>query len=127
MTTLLAEQPLIVSIMLGALAAGLFYGWLQTGKKLSAIFGMILLLLIPLAWMLASAWETDNERIELMIYEVADAVEQNDHDRALRVIADATLRERGRAELKNWTFAKADVNKIQSIKILSDAFPHFSH
>ncbi len=35
METLLAEQPLLVSVMLGTLAAGLIYGWLQTGKESS--------------------------------------------------------------------------------------------
>ena len=42
--TLLAEQPLIVSVMLGALSAGLLFGWLQTGKTAGCVAGLIMAL-----------------------------------------------------------------------------------
>ena len=56
METLLAEQPLIVSLMLGVLSAGLLFGWLQTGKKPAAIAGLVCVSLIPVAWLVAALW-----------------------------------------------------------------------
>ncbi len=54
MQTLLAEQPLILSLMLGVLAVGLIYGWLQTGTKAVGLCGLIVAALIPVAWVIAS-------------------------------------------------------------------------
>ncbi len=121
--TMLAEQPLLVSLMLGAVAAGLIYGWLQSGKKIAAILGLVCLLFIPLAWVVAENWQTDREQIETLIYEIADAVEQNDHETAVAVIADPELRGRALGELRNWTFSMADVNKLRSINVLDGAVP----
>ena len=117
MEAMLAEQPLLVSVLLGVLAGGLIYGWLQTGKKAAAVAGLILLLLIPVAWLVASRWETDREQIESLIYEIADAVERNDHEAAVKVIGDAKTKEQARQELSNWTFHLAAVNNISSINI----------
>ncbi|MGI9474661.1 MAG: hypothetical protein ACR2NZ_24225 [Rubripirellula sp.] len=123
MTKLLAEQPLLVSLMLGAVAAGLIYGWLQTGKKATGVIGLVFLMLIPFAWVLASNWQTDREDIEALIYEIADAVEQNDHEVAVSVIADPQIQSRARSELQNWTFEMADVNSLSSIEMLQNAVP----
>ncbi len=66
--------------MLGVLAVGLIYGWMQTGRKDLAYVGVVFALLIPVAWVIANNWITDRERIEMLIYETADAVKKNDHD-----------------------------------------------
>jgi hypothetical protein len=123
MATLLAEQPLLVSLMLGALAVGLIYGWLQTGKKGAAAAGVIAALLIPVAWVVASWWVTDREQIETLIYEIADAVERNDHDAAVSVIGDPNTKAMALQELKRWTFQRADVHRIRSIDIIEGTFP----
>lgn len=123
MEALLAEQPLLVSFMLGTLGFGLIYGWLQTGKTAAAVGGFIVVSLIPIAWVVASHWQTDREQIESLIYEIADAVERNDHEAAVRVIADPITKARARQELSNWTFNLARVNKIASIDIIQGTFP----
>lgn len=123
MEALLAEQPLLVSLMLGAFAVGLIYGWLQTGKKEAAVAGLFAASLIPVAWVIASRWETDREQIESLIYEIADAVERNDHEAAIRVIGDPQTKAHARQELSNWTFELARVNKISSIDIIEGTFP----
>lgn len=123
MATLLAEQPLLVSLMLGALAVGLIYGWLQTGKKGAAVAGLIAVLLIPAAWVIASMWVTDREQIRALIYEIADAVERNDHDAAVRVIGDPQTKAMALAELKRWRFQRAAVNRIRSIDIIEGTYP----
>ena len=123
MEAMLAEQPLLVSVMLGVLAGGLIYGWLQTGKKAAAVAGLILALLIPVAWVVASRWETDREQIESLIFEIADAVQRNDHDAAVKVIGDPKTEQQARQELSNWTFHLAAVNKISSIDIIEGTYP----
>jgi hypothetical protein len=121
--SLLAEQPLLVSLMLGTLGGGLIYGWLQTGKRQAAIAGLVFLGLIPIAWIVAAKWQTDREQIESLIYEIADAVEQNDHERALKVIGDSQTKTRARQELSYWTFHLARVNRLRSIDIIKGTYP----
>ena len=68
MFRMIAEEPLIVSLMLGAMGFGLLYGWLRTGNKPVAVAGLIFVALIPLAWFVANQVETDREQIEHLIY-----------------------------------------------------------
>lgn len=123
MTQLLAESPVVVAIMLGVIAAAMIYGWLQSGKKPILIGGLIAAILIPLAFVIADYWVTDREQIEQLIYDVADAVEANDHDRALAVIGDKETRGQAAAELPQWEFSQADVGSIRSIRIIENNDP----
>ncbi len=125
MTTLLAERPLILSLMLAALAVACVYGWLQTGKRPLGIAGIALLSLIPVAWIVSNYWVTDRERIRELIDETAAAVEANDIERAVQVIGkrQASLAARARAELANYEFSEARVNQIQNIKVNSSVTP----
>mgnify|MGYP001821734072 CR=1 FL=1 len=123
MQSLLAEQPLIVSLMLGVLATGLIFGWLQTGKKQAAIAGVVVALLIPVAWIVAAKWETDREQIRRLVYEIADAVEKNDAERAVTVIDDPATKAQARIELARFKFSMANVNKIRSIDVIEGTIP----
>ena len=89
MKTILAEQPLLLSIMFGGLGAVLLYSWLQTGNKKLAYSGFPLLLLLPVIWIVADTLETDREIIQSLIDATAAAVEENDHQQAVAVIGDA--------------------------------------
>lgn len=123
MFRLIAEEPLIVSLMLGAMGFGLLYGWLRTGNKSVALAGLVFVALIPLAWFIANQVETDREQIQRLVYTLADAVERNDHDSAVTVIADPELEARARLELQNWTFDLAKVTQINKIRVIDDTFP----
>ncbi|MAI74526.1 MAG: hypothetical protein CMM01_27020 [Rhodopirellula sp.] len=123
MFRLLAEEPLIVSLMLGAMGFGLLYGWLRSGNKSIALAGLVFVALIPLAWFIANQVETDREQIQVLIYTLADAVERNDHDSAVTVIADPELEARARIELQNWTFGLAKVTQINKIRVIEDTYP----
>ena len=123
MIQLIAESPLIVAMMLGVLAAGLLYGWLQTGRKPLVISGVLIACLIPVLWIVAENWVTDREQIEQLIFQTADAVEANDHDRAVAVIGDDATRRQALAELPNWVFSQADVGSIRSIRIIENTQP----
>lgn len=121
--TLLAEQPLLVSAMLIALAVASAYGWLQTGKR-GLIFGTLLALcLIPVAFWIAGVWETDRERIRNVIDEVAAAVEANQHEAAVAYIADEATRASALAELPRYVFSMAQVNSIRDLEITDNVTP----
>jgi len=125
MKTLLAEQPLVISLMLGAFAIALLYGWLQTGKKAAAVAALIFLALIPGAWWLAATWVTDREEIKVLIYEIADAVRRNDHEAVSQFISEErpdTITQ-ARLELPRYVFDDARVTSVRSIEILPGAYP----
>jgi hypothetical protein len=123
MQTLLAEQPLILSLLLGVLAVGLIYGWLQTGKQEVGAAGLVVAALIPVAWIIASNWVTDREQIEVLVYDTAEAVKNNDHDRALELIADPATRAQAKSELGSYVFDDARVTKIRNIELIAGTFP----
>ncbi|TWT82885.1 hypothetical protein CA13_43480 [Planctomycetes bacterium CA13] len=121
--TMLAEQPLVVSLILGLLGVLLLYGWLQTGKKPPAIVGLVFLLLIPFAWVIASHVVTDRERIEELIYEVATAVEAEDYEKVYAFIGDPEALRRARVELPIYDFDMAKVNSIRRITLVPSSDP----
>ena len=123
MFRLIAEEPLIVSLMLGAMGFGLLYGWIRSGNKPIAVAGLVFVALIPLAWFIANQVETDREQIQRLLYTLADAVERNGHDSAVTVIADAELESRARLELQNWNFELAKVTQINKIRVIGDTYP----
>lgn len=123
MQSLLAEQPLILSLILAVLVLGLIYSWLQTGKKEIAVAALVIAALIPVVWVIANHWVTDREQIETLIYRTADAIENNDHERALDLIADETIRERARRELGTFVFDETKVTRIREIKLIDGTFP----
>ena len=121
--TLIAERPFLLSLMLGVLAGALIYGWLQTGKKPVAIAGLVALVFIPLVWWISDSIVTDREAIIALIHETADAVEANDHERALKIIGDPTARQQAGMELPRYEFMQADVGSIREIVILDERSP----
>tara|TARA_R110002049_G_scaffold2750_2_gene21521 strand:+ start:327509 stop:328090 length:582 start_codon:yes stop_codon:yes gene_type:complete len=125
MKTLLAEQPLIVSLMLGAFSVALLYGWLQTGKQAAAVIGLLIALLIPGEWWLAAHWKTDREEIRELILETADAVRVNDIERVVRVIMEerqGTIAQ-ARSELARFEFDDARVTGIRQIDVVAGTYP----
>ncbi|EMI58497.1 hypothetical protein [Rhodopirellula sallentina] len=123
MLQLIAEQPMITALMLAVLAAALLFGWLQTGRKQLAIIGLVCLLLIPVAWFVSDWWVTDREQIARLIHETADAIEANDHEKALAVIGDPSTRQQAAAELPQWIFTQADVGSIRRIRVIENTAP----
>lgn len=122
MKTVIAEQPLLLMLMVGVTAAALIYGWLQTGKKEIGIIGVIAAILVPVSWFVSTNWVTDREQIRAIIFETAAAVEANDHDTAVRVIGDEKTKDRARAELNNYTFHSVKVSGVE-IRMVSGSDP----
>ncbi|QDT12040.1 hypothetical protein [Planctomycetes bacterium K23_9] len=110
--TILAEHPLLLSLMVGMLAGGTLYAWLQSGKKSLAIAGFAFLALIPIIWLIATELETDREHIERLVYETAQAVQDNDHVRAVLVIGDEDTKRKALAELPKYEFDRVKASSI---------------
>ncbi|WP_372720241.1 hypothetical protein [Novipirellula sp.] len=119
----LAEQPLLISLMVGLIGGALLYGWTQTGKRAAAILGLVFLLLVPAVWIISSMMVTDREQIEAIIYQAAAAVEANDHEAALQYIADPQAKAQAAQELPNYIFSLARVNRIRSIVMIEGSYP----
>lgn len=120
MKTLLAEQPLLLTLMLGVLAAAMIFGWLQTGKKAAGILGILVALFIPVAWVVADNWVTEREQIEIFLDRVADDVANNRHEPLLELIADDETRAQARGELPRYEFSSARVTSVRSIKLIDE-------
>jgi 4-amino-4-deoxy-L-arabinose transferase-like glycosyltransferase len=125
MTTLIAEQPLMMAILLGAIAAAAIFGWMQTGKKEALWVGLALLALIPISWYVSVSWVTDREQIREAIYSTAQAVKENDLDRAIEVIepSQRALIATARADLSRFHFSEARVNQLRSIEMVEGSEP----
>ena len=122
MQTLIAEHPVLLSLMLAAMAAAFVYAWLQTGMKPLGIVGLMFAAMTPVAWYVSTAWVTDREQIRAAIYETAAAVGANDHEQAVRVIGDEKTKNRARAELPRYIFDLVKVSGIQ-IRMNEGSFP----
>ncbi|QDS93592.1 hypothetical protein FF011L_23650 [Roseimaritima multifibrata] len=125
MTKLLAEQPVLLAIVLAVLGVGCLYGWLQSGKRAALLAGALFFVLIPLGFWIAANWETDRERITALVYETALAVEQNDADKVAAVIAPELeeIRRLATSEMSNYEFKRAQVGQIRSLVFNQNAVP----
>ena len=122
MFSVLAEQPLLISFLLGITGAALIYGYLQSGDKRLVIGGAVFFVLIPVVWMISSNIVTDREQIEQIIRDTARAVEDGDVEKAVESIDQPDTVARARAELPNYEFGRVRVGNIK-IQILEGSFP----
>ena len=97
--SLFTEQPILLGLMIGSIAAVLLYGWIQTGNKWIGITGGVFVVLTPLALYLSLQVETDREKITRLINDTAKAVESNDHNAAVASIGDSRIKARALTEL----------------------------
>jgi hypothetical protein len=125
MRNLIAEQPLVMAILLGAVAVAALFGWLQTGKREPLGVGIVFLALIPIAWAVSVRWVTDREQIREAIYATADAVMRNDFDAAVRVIdpTNPHLVAAAKGDLSRFRFTDARVNKFRSVDLIQGSEP----
>lgn len=122
MGTILAESPLMLSIMIGVVTLALAYGWMQTGNRLVGLAAFGTLLLIPAAIYLTHILVTDRERILEAIETTVAAVEANDHESAVQVIVDPATRARALAELPRFEFERVRARNIQ-VKLVQGSDP----
>ncbi len=125
MVNMLAEQPWLSSVLLASLGVILVFGWMQTGRKVVLAAGIGCLLLIPVAFAVASFWVTDSEQIRASIYRTADAVARNDFDAAVEIFQPAQKARiaAAKADLTRFHFDEARVNKLRSIDFVQGSVP----
>jgi hypothetical protein len=125
MESLLAEQPLVTSGLLAFVAIAMIFGWMQTGHRAALAMGALAILLIPTAFFLAASWVTDRERIMDAVKRTAQAVENNDFDTAIKIIAPQKRDKitAAKADLSRFRFEEARVNKFRTIDFVTGSFP----
>lgn len=125
MTKLFAEQPVLLSVLLGLLAAALLYAWTRSGQRAMGIAAGVLLLLIPVAWIVAGAIVTEEEEIRAMLARVAEDVEANRFEQAYLAIhpgQEEVLR-RAKSELPRYTFSRARIANFRTVRLLDGTDP----
>lgn len=124
-TRLLAEQPVLLSVLLGVLGAAFLYAWLQTAHKALVIAGIVCFALIPVGWYVSEKWVTDRERILQIVHDTAAAVNRNDFEAVYEMIAPRereTLRQ-AQSDLTKYEFSEARVGQIRSLTFVQGALP----
>ncbi len=122
MWTIIAEKPLMLAVMIGIVALGLLYSWLQTGNKKIAAAGILFALMVPGAFLLGEHLVTDREKILEVIYSTVEAVENNDHQAAAAAIGVPAIRQRALQELPQYEFSNLGVRNIQ-ITMVTGSYP----
>ena len=125
MTKLFAEQPILLSVLLGLLAAALLYAWTRSGQRGMGIAGGVLLLMIPVVWFVAGKIVTEEEQIQAMLAELAEHVEANRFEQAYLAIhpdQEEVLR-RAQAELPRYEFSRARIASFRTVQLLDGTEP----
>ncbi len=125
MLEILLEHPLAIALCGLASVIVAFFIWLQTAHKAGLVAAIAFLALtVILVWTSISI-ETERESIEVLLSEIANAVEANDHDRVLSYIHPNALEgeRRARAELPRYEFREARITRIKDITVNSGTRP----
>ena len=117
MMDVIAEQPIVVSVVIGGIGLMLIYAWLQSGVKALLVAGGLVLALIPVEWWMAGTIVTDREAIRRMIHDTAAAVEANDFDTALSVMPNGLEKAKAAAELSRFQFEEARMTGERAINV----------
>lgn len=125
LTRLLAEQPVLLSVLLGAVGAACLYAWLQTAQRAMMIAGIIFFALIPVGWYVSEQWVTDREQILQIVHDTAAAANSNDFDAIYKLIdpSQAETLRMAKSELPNYQFSEARVGQIRSLRFTQGAMP----
>lgn len=125
MYTLVAERPILLSLILLALAAAVAFVWVQVGKPFLMYLAGLILLLVPIGIYASIVLETDRESLTRTIREVAAAVESEDYERVYSFIdpqAKEALR-LAQMELPSYEFTSARVTAFREFDIRNDLDP----
>jgi hypothetical protein len=119
------ESPLTI-VLLGAAALALLSTvWVQTGKSQVLIaMGVVGALLIA-GLVVERMVQTDREKLEATVRDIAADVRRNDHAQLYQHIAKSApeLRARAQAEIPNYQFTECTVTKFYRVEVKSDKRP----
>jgi hypothetical protein len=125
MLDILLEHPVTVGLTGATACAVAVFAWLQSAQK-AALYTFIGLAALTIILVFISLQVvTDRERIESILYEVATAIEANDHEKVYSFIHPNAVdgNEQVRAELPRYKFKEAKVTSIKSIVVNSTKPP----
>jgi hypothetical protein len=122
---MLAEQPILVSVLLALVGLTLAYIWARGAPRAVGVGGLVAFGLIPIAWLVASLIETDQEAIRATIRRLATHVQANEIEAACEAIDPSLegLVERAENELARYEFTRARVGRFNRLRVLDDRQP----
>ncbi len=125
MRDFLLESPVLLGVS-GMLVSGtILFFWTQTGHKAALYSGGIVAAVTAVLMTISVQIETDRERIEKILNQVADALERGDYEKVYGYIHPnaAQASRRARSELPNYRFTDARVTRIKSITVNRSSTP----
>lgn len=113
------ESPLLIGLI-GCIVTGIAgLIWVNTMQRLALqIAGVSLATTVVLVLTNLNV-VTDRERIEVMLYQVAEAIQNNDHAKVYQAIHPSATNTvlQAKVELPKWSFTEARVTGISSISV----------
>ena len=122
---ILFEQPITIGALGIGLVAILFGGWSQTGDS-RLLFGVAGAALFTIVLLFVERYvETDRERVDSILRQLAKHVEANELDQVLERIHPQQngLKQRVEMEMTRWTFSKVQINRNLKITPQPDHQP----
>jgi hypothetical protein len=122
--TWLYEDPLPIIVMSAILCVALAVGFIKTGQRwlLAALAAVFVLAIALLA--IERAVVTDREQVEEVLFTIAEAVERNDIDEALRHVSpNAPGIHHANVELRRINFREVDIKPNLEIEVFADQIP----
>lgn len=119
------ESPITIVLLGAAVLAVLSTVWVQTGKSQVLIaMGVVGALLIA-GLVVERLVQTDREKLEATVREIAANVRRNDHAKLYQHIATSApeLRARAQAEIPNYEFTECTVTKIYRVEVRDEKRP----
>ncbi|MFO0941251.1 MAG: hypothetical protein U0930_10825 [Pirellulales bacterium] len=115
----LFENPVIVVLFGVAVGSLLAFAATKTGDRRFLIAAGAVAAIALVLGVIATTIETEKEKLTKTIYQVADAVRNNDHDRALTYMhpSASAAAQRAKTEISRFKFQDAKVTSIQEVVI----------
>ena len=125
MLDLLYESPVIVAMVGTALTGLLVFFWIQSAKRAVLVAAMLCGLLSVGMVVMSVNVVTDRERILLILDEVADALEENNHEVVFGYIHPNAVAavQRARSELPAYAFSEARVTRVRELSVNKGTVP----
>jgi hypothetical protein len=119
------ERPFLIAVAGAAVAAVLFFFWLQIRRK-ELLWFMLIVFLATLSMLLVERTvQTDREEIGATLHQIASLVENNDFAAALDFVHSASegAHDRAEAELNSLRFERAQIKQNLEIDVAEGTSP----
>ena len=125
MSEFLFENPITIAVTGAALTVVAAITWIKGGYAAALYSALALFLLTILLVVMNLQIQTDREKVEGVMSQVASAVQRNDLPGVLQHVhtSRSSGRDRAKSELPSYKFSEARITGIKKIEVNSDTNP----